>query len=420
MQKKKLVVLFLITSLIWIFGSNYIVQHFFPEEFKFYIERFKEALYVIVSCCFFYTLIKKSEELSNSKEEEQRLSTLINAMVDFVIFKDENGKWIKANEFGLQLFKLENVDYRGKTDSELAQYTEFYAEALRDWEKSDEDTWENRTITRFEEVVPLLNGSVMTFDTIKVPLFNQDGSKQGLVIIGRDITPLRQAEEQLRRTEKLSVVGELSASVAHEIRNPLTSLKGFVQLLQKDDIQHQYYYQIMLDELNRINHIVGELLLLAKPQLLRFEKANIEKILLDVISLLNTEASLYNVWIDFQSKKIDIWTECEPNQLKQMFINVIKNAIEASSAGNTVKVSLSRTENDHILIKVKDKGDGISSELLERLGEPFYSSKEKGTGLGLTVSFKIVESHHGNIYFESEQGVGTTVYIDLPIKMTQV
>ena len=173
----------------------------------------------------------------------------------------------------------------------------------------------------------------------------------------------------------------------------------------------------MLDELDRINHIVGELLLLAKPQHLRFEKANIEKILLDVISLLSTEASMYNIRINYHSSEKEIWSECEPNQLKQLFINVIKNAIEASSAGNTVEILLQKSESDRVNISVKDNGEGISDELLERLGEPFYSSKEKGTGLGLTVSFKIVESHQGTIHFESEMGKGTTVYIDLPIKI---
>lgn len=416
MPKKKLVILFLVTSLIWIFGSNYLVHQFVPSSFKFVTDRFKEFIYVVVTCGFFYSLIKKSEELNTSKEEEKRLSTLINAMVDYVNFKDGKGRWIKANEFGLKLFQLENVDYRGKRDSELAKYTEFYADVLRHCEKSDEETWNSRRITRVEEVVPLPDGSVKTFDTIKVPLFNDDGSRQGLVIIGRDITTLRHAEDQLRRTEKLSVVGELSASVAHEIRNPLTSLKGFVQLLQKDDAQHQNYYQIMLDELNRINHIVGELLLLAKPQHLSFEKANIEKILLDVISLLSTEASMYNIRINYHTPEKEIWSECEPNQLKQLFINVIKNAIEASSAGNTVEILLQKSESDRVIISVKDNGEGISDELLERLGEPFYSSKEKGTGLGLTVSFKIVESHHGTIHFDSEKGMGTNVVIDLPIK----
>jgi PAS domain S-box-containing protein len=416
MKKMKLVFLYLISSFLWIYASNYVITHYIPSSFDYYVERGKEIFYIIVTGAIFYFFILNKEELNTTKEQEKRLSTLINSMVDFVNFKDGEGRWIQSNDFGLKLFQLENVDYHGKKDSELAQYTDFYAEALQNCEVSDEETWERGTITRCEEVVPLPDGSSKIFDTIKVPLFHEDGSREGLVIIGRDITTLRQTEERLNRTEKLSVVGELSASVAHEIRNPLTSLKGFVQLLQMEDNKHQDYYQIMLDELNRINHIVGELLLLAKPQHLQYTKLAIQKILRDVISLLGVEATLYNVQIESNFPKGDLIIECEPNQLKQLFINLIKNSIEASKNGGTIWISLEQIEKSQVSIMVKDNGCGISKERLEKIGEPFYSSKEKGTGLGLTVSYKIVQSHKGTIHFDSELDYGTTVNIILPIE----
>ncbi|MFD2444241.1 PAS domain S-box protein [Bacillus sp. CGMCC 1.16607] len=541
MRKKKLLFFYFIASFIWIYGTNYLLEELISNDYIHFVERFKEIVYVFVSGGFFYFFIIKTDELNATKEDEKRLSTLINSMVDFVNFKDGEGRWIEANEFGLKLFQIDHVDYRGKKDSELAEYTSFYSDALRYCEVSDEEAWNQRGISRVEEVIPLPDGTKKTFDTIKVPLFNPDGSRQGLVIIGRDITErkiveklleesrqqynslfeyspdivyifdlngkitnlnpqfevltghkindfigcsvlniveekyreplkdyidnviesqlpqiyeveikhkngnlitlycnalpiivdgnvtgvigygkdvssLRQAEERLRRTEKLSVVGELSASVAHEIRNPLTSLKGFVQLLQMEDKKHQFYYQIMLDELNRINHIVGELLMLAKPQEMTFSKADIHKLLFDVISLLNTEASLHNVQIDFISSEKEIWMECEANQLKQLFINIIKNSIEAYDKGGTVSIRLELNINNDISITIHDNGCGISKERLEKMGEPFYSSKEKGTGLGLTVSFKIVQAHNGLIHFDSEPNKGTTVHIELPKK----
>ena len=540
MNKKKLVILYFITSFIWIYGSNYLIQQFVPSSIIPLVERSKEFFYVLVTGGFFYFFLNKKQELTVSREDQKRLSTLINSMVDFVNFKDGEGRWIEANDFGLQLFQLENVEYRGKKDSELAEYTAFYSDALRYCEISDEETWKNGEITRIEEVIPVPNGSLKIFDTIKVPLFHSDGSRQGLVIIGRDITDkkemarqlaesqqqykslfeyspdivymldlggkitnlnpqfevitgfnrekmigknvkallpkkyrrflkhfifsvveeikpvvyeikipqvngnmislqctsvpiningeitgiigygrdvttLRKTEERLRRTEKLSVVGELAASVAHEIRNPLTSLKGFVQLSQVEDGKHQFYYQIMLDELNRINHIVGELLLLAKPQHLKFTKAEIQKILYDVLSLLSTEAIYYNVQIESVFPEQEIYLECEPNQLKQLFINIIKNAIEASVNGGTVVICLELIENNQVFITVKDDGCGISKDLLAKIGEPFYSSKEKGTGLGLTISYKIVQSHKGTIRFDSQKNQGTTVYMTLPL-----
>ncbi|MGM0902287.1 MAG: PAS domain S-box protein [Bacillota bacterium] len=540
MQKKKLFMIFIFVSLAWIFGTNYLVDHYAPGHLAEIFENAKELFYVLVTGCFFYFYVLKSEQLTVAKEEERRLSTLINSMVDVVIFKDGEGRWIEANQFGLNLFQLEGVNYRGKKDSELAEYTEFFGDALRGCEVTDEETWKNGIVTRVEEVITNPDGTVKTFDTIKVPLFHPDGSRRGFVVIGRDITErkqvkmlleeseqrykslfdynpdivymidlngvianlnpqfqsitgfspeetigrrlehlvkkrhkeeilkahssvianhksemfelnvkhrngknitlnctsvpmvingkiagiigygkdvtqIRETEKRLRRTEKLSVVGELSASVAHEIRNPLTSLKGFVQLLKMEDEKHHLYYKIMLDELDRINHIVGELLLLAKPQKVLYKKVDIQNILSDVVSLLKTEASLYNIEIDLTSSEDQMKIECEPNQLKQLFINIIKNAIDASSQGDVVTISLDQV-GENISIIIKDNGCGISNERLKRLGEPFYSSKEKGTGLGLTVSFNIVQSHNGKILFTSEQDKGTVVQIDLPIK----
>ncbi|MDF2857194.1 MAG: two-component sensor histidine kinase, partial [Neobacillus sp.] len=211
---------------------------------------------------------------------------------------------------------------------------------------------------------------------------------------------------------------ELSASVAHEIRNPLTSLRGFVQLLQSEDPTHQYYYQIMLDELNRINHIVGELLLLAKPQHIKFSRMSIQKILNDVISLLNVEASLYNVQIKKNFPDESLLLECEPNQLKQLFINIIKNSIEATQSEGAITITVEPVETKQLSITIKDTGCGISKDRLGRMGEPFYSSKEKGTGLGLTVSYKIVQAHQGTIQFESEIDEGTTVQMLFPLTQT--
>lgn len=541
MKKKTLLLLYFIFSIIWITGTNQLLQHFTPSPMIELIGHLKELFYVAVTGCFIYITLKRTEERNAAKIEEERLSTLINSMVDFVNFKDGEGRWIQANEFGLKLFQIEHVDYKGKKDSELAEYSTYYAEALRYCETSDEEAWLNGTITRVEETIPLPDGGMKTFDAIKVPLFNPDGSRQGLVIMGRDITErkhvekllaesqqqykslfdhspdivylidiegnitnlnpqfktitgynaddyigknvidilpqrykesicnffktviteikpqmselkiknnngddiilectslpiivngkragiigygkditqLRKAEERLRMTEKLSVVGELSASVAHEIRNPLTSLIGFVQLMRKEDDKHVFYYKIMLDELNRINHIVGELLLLAKPQQINFTIADIQAILYDVVSLLKTEANLHNIQIDLLFQEKTSLIECEPNQLKQLFINIIKNAVEASDSGESVSISLDYKDNEKASILIKDNGSGMSKDRLEKIGEPFYSSKEKGTGLGLTVSSKIVQQHNGCMTFKSEINEGTEVMIELPVK----
>lgn len=133
------------------------------------------------------------------REGEEQLLTLINAMPDLICFKDGSGKWLQANEFGLRLFEIEQVAYKGKTDSELAQYSKFYRDAFLNCEYSDELAWAAGKTVRSDEVVPKSDGTVMTIDIIKVPLFYPDGSRKGLVVIGRDITERKRAEEGLRK-----------------------------------------------------------------------------------------------------------------------------------------------------------------------------------------------------------------------------
>lgn len=378
--------------------------------------RVNEIIYMSLIVLLLFVVFRKDKQLGKTKEAEQRLTTLINSMVDFVNFKDGEGRWIEANEFGLKLFQLEGVDYRGKKDSELAEYTSFYKDALIYCEESDEEAWRNGKMTRCEERIPMPNGSFKIFDSIKVPLFYENGERKGLVVIGRDITEKQLTDEKLRKTEKLSVVGELAASVGHEIRNPLTSLKGFVQMFRNDtdDEKQKFYYNIMLDELERINHIVGELLILAKPQKIFISKHSVNNIIKNVLSLLETQANMNNVALNYEEKE-NLIIECSDNLLKQLFINVIKNAIEASTSNGVVNVSVKRHSLEEVCISVNDNGVGFSDDFLKRIGEPFYSSKEKGTGLGLTVSTKIVEQHAGKMTFKSEKEIGTTVDIILPI-----
>lgn len=378
-------------------------------------------IFVSVVCLLIGLIIVQHKEIKKFKHlgrHEDNFTTFINTMVDFVIYKDGKGRWLEANEVCLKLFEIANVNYRGKKDCELADYTTpFYRDILLHCEISNEKAWSNGKISRYDEIFPQPDGTNKYFDTIKVPIFNDDGSRRALVVIGRDITDKKFSEERLRKTEKLSIVGELAASVGHEIRNPLTSIKGFLQLLRRDDHSNTFYYDLMLKELDRINQIVSELLILAKPQKLDFSREDAKKLLDDVVSLIEAQANMNNVNIHFPSKG-EYWIECEPNKLKQLFINIIKNAVEASKESSTVLINIEDIDTEKIKIIIQDEGPGIPKHFQTRLGEPFYSSKEKGTGLGLTVSHKIVEQHQGEIKFNSQEEIGTTVEVYLPKKNT--
>ena len=240
-------------------------------------------------------------------------------------------------------------------------------------------------------------------------------TKPFIQTVFRDISERKRGEELLIQSEKLSVIGQLAAGVAHEIRNPLTALKGFSQLIKQKFSGSHEYINIMLTELDRINFIVNEFMVLAKPQELQFHEENIRDIINHVIPIIETQAILNNVGIitDFEEHSPVI--RCDESQLKQVLINLIKNAIEAMPEGGIVKIQC-RTQKKDVILQIIDQGAGIPPNLIKKLGEPFYTTKDKGTGLGLMVSYKIIENHGGKIFIESQLNRGSIVSIQLPIE----
>ncbi|WP_408008170.1 PAS domain S-box protein [Pseudalkalibacillus sp. A8] len=350
------------------------------------------------------------------KESEKRLRTLINAMPDVIVFKDGEGEWLEANDTALSYFQFENVSYRGKKDSELATYNKLFRDTFSCCEKSDQETWENGHVTRSEEVIPQPDGKSIIFEVTKVPIFYPDGRRKGLVIIGRDITELKETEELLRKSEKLAVVGQLSAGIAHEIRNPLTSLKGFLSLLQSSiDSSNEWYLDVMVSEINRIESITNQFMTVAKPEANTIQLQDLQLLIEQVLVVVYPEATMNNIQIIIEAEEDIPLIRCEVNQLKQVFINILKNAIEAMQNGGKIVVQVMKSEPNLVLIRCIDQGCGIPEERIPYLGEPFYSLKEKGTGLGLMICYKIIKEHQGRILIESEIDKGTTVDIILPI-----
>lgn len=237
----------------------------------------------------------------------------------------------------------------------------------------------------------------------------------GCYIIAKDITDQKRKDELLLKSEKLTIAGQLAAGVAHEIRNPLTALKGFVQLMSRSVEYHSRYLPIMLEELERIELIISELLMLAKPQAIQMKRADLVAILHDVVLLLGAQAVLHNIEIGLNKPAGRLMILCDPGQIKQVFINFLKNSMESMTKGGRIDVDLKAGDDTHALVRISDQGCGISKEQLRMLGEPFYSTKEAGTGLGLLVSHKIIEHHGGRIAIESEINVGTTIDVTLPI-----
>ncbi|KMJ60095.1 sporulation kinase [Bacillus sp. LL01] len=420
MKKKwlKLIpLIYLLFGIVWVALTDYWLyvlkqnNYFVIAE---YINLLKGWLFILITTILLYMMLKKHEALKELEQKEQELSTLINNMPDFVCFKDGEGRWLQTNDYGLALYDLQAVDYKGKTDLELAEYSPYFKEAFEYCTETDRQTWEEGKSTRAEESFCLADGEWKTFDVIKVPLFQVDGRRRALVTIGRDISSLKKTEQLLVTKEKLSVVGELSAGIAHEIKNPLTSIKGFIQLIQKTGKTNQHHVELVLSEIDRINEIVTELLVLSKPQNKELTLIPILDIVQYVINLVGNEARSNNITIVINNMEEDMLIRGDKNNLKQVFINLIKNSMEAMPAGGKIEISGGHDPVEGVNVKIKDGGTGISYSNLEKLGDPFFTSKEKGMGLGLTITKKIIQEHKGQLKIESEEGNGTTVTIVLP------
>ena len=540
----KIAIIYILSTVVYIFITDSILSKLNILD-TLWISIGKAVFFTFVTGFLLYKLILGN--MKSLEDREQQLNTLIDHMPDFVNFKDGEGNWIKANKFAIQLFNLENIQYKGKRDSELENFTNVSREKLISCENSDEKVWKDGKLIRYEELIPVSNEGHKIFDTIKVPIFHTNGQRKGLIVIGRDITdkkkieqrlkdneqlyrslvenntdaiinldlnfnilsvneatekitgyckeelikkpfsdlidkkdqtkvtknfidaskgktsriemsgihkkghsilldiksePLRineklvgiftvvrditaakEKEELIRKSEKLSVVGELACAVAHEVRNPLTALKGFVQLLQYKNINNEdkdkHYYDIMLTEIERINLIVSEFMMLSRPQAITYQNKNVVSLLVDVITLLETIAIMKNIEVTREFESNISLVKCEGNQIKQVFINIFKNAIEAVPNNGKIHIKVEKWKNNRICISFSDNGNGIPNDLIGRLGEPFYTTKEKGTGLGLMVCYKIIEEHGGRINIKSEMNQGTTVDIIFPISIDE-
>jgi signal transduction histidine kinase len=229
------------------------------------------------------------------------------------------------------------------------------------------------------------------------------------------IQTLTTVYEELRQKEKLAVIGQMAAAIGHEIRNPLSSLKGFTQLQQERYPNTNDYYPIMIQEIDRINSIVNDLMYIGKPRVIKFEKASIEEIIAYTLSITQQQAERQGVIVETIMAGPLPPLDCDDKQLKQVFINLIKNAIEAMPEGGRIEIRVKVLEKRTLSVSIQDEGCGIADENILNLGEPFFTTKTDGTGLGLMVTDQIIKDHRGAMKIKSIIDKGTRVIVTLPI-----
>jgi nitrogen-specific signal transduction histidine kinase len=241
----------------------------------------------------------------------------------------------------------------------------------------------------------------------------------GAYVIFKDVTNLRSLEQQVQRSDRLAMIGQIAAGTAHEIRNPLTSIKGFLQVFRKN-FQDQGmdkesgYTDVMLMEIDRINELVNEFLLLSKPRQVTFKEVDIAGVLQDILPIINNEALLHGVAVHYITAYPLPKILADRELLKQVFLNICKNGIEAMVDGGQLTITEKVVhEEKRVNIEIHDTGPGIPLFVIDKIFDPFFTTKPEGTGLGLSVCQRIIHDMGGSIRV-STKGFGTTFIVSIP------
>ena len=274
-----------------------------------------------------------------------------------------------------------------------------------------------KTVERRESFVQEVEDPHMggTFITSSSPIFDITGQFIGTVHVVSDITELKNLRERVIKTERMAALGEVAARVAHEIRNPLVSLGGFARRLEKKlNGGLKEYADIIAKEVGRLEDLLNEILSFVKETRIQKERVEAQKLMEEVISLTHSEIDDRGISLIREfGDPVEIYVD--PNRVKDALLNIIKNAIQALENHGTITLKIYR-KNKTCILEIRDTGPGIAEEDLRFIFDPFYTTKKTGTGLGLTITHRIIEEHDGRIEVESKTGEGSTFRVVIPIK----
>jgi len=261
------------------------------------------------------------------------------------------------------------------------------------------------------------DGKVIDVSLSLSPIRDHQGQIIGIMGIHRDITERKLMETEMKRLDGLNLIGQMAASIAHEIRNPMTTVRGFLQLLgsKPNLLDYNNYFELMIEELDRANSIITEFLSLSRNTPIELNMQNLNTIFNKLLPMLQADALKNEHVIIVELEEIPNF-ELNEQEIRQVILNLARNGFESMAAGGVITIK-TYLENDQAVIAVSDQGSGIPPEVLKNIGKPFLTTKDNGTGLGLAVSYNIVHRHEGTIYIETGSE-GTTFVIKLPLQRT--
>ena len=361
------------------------------------------------------------EELADLKSYTD---SILESLTSGIITLDLDGRVVTMNPTAELLTGLFAPEATGRYCTEVFSHSPEAVEILM-------ETLSSRTgVTSASLRLLRRNGTSIPIELSAAPLRGAEGKELGVVAVFRDVTVVHELEAQLRRSDRLAALGTLAAGLAHEIKNPLSSLQTFTRLVfrkSNDKRFRETFERVVPQELDRINGIVERLLELARPHRLSLKSVQIPALLERVLDLYTNQ---------LEAKQITVLREYAPDlhaiqgdadHLYQAFLNLVANAVEAMGTGGRLTLRASWTEDGDwllatrrapkrgIKVEIEDTGSGISLPAADRIFNPFFTTKEGGTGLGLALVHKIIEDHGGSITFRSSPGAGTTFRLILPV-----
>jgi two-component system sensor histidine kinase HydH len=365
---------------------------------------------VIGSASLYFIVVVQNYYLVNRTLNTMRTYTqnVVESMVDGLISVDESGIITTINQTASQIMEVNSSDVEGRDISEVLKSDECdIQEAL----------FTDRPLVE-KEITYQRNSGYTPLSVSVSPLKDEIGKAIGAVVIIRDLREIKELQEKVQRAERLASLGRLAAGIAHEIRNPLSSIRGFAQYFQgkfEPETKDVKYAKAMVDEIDRLNRIIEALLDFARPAEPKLSPYSIEDVLNHALGLMQADIDLKEVRLTKNVQSGIPEVMIDRDQMIQAILNILLNAVEAVNKRGEITVSAS-TEADNLKITISDTGSGIPEEDLPKVFDPFFTSRKSGTGLGLAIVHKIVENHNGEILVKSEVGRGTTFTILLPLR----
>lgn len=347
---------------------------------------------------------RKQAEASLRLSEERFYKVFNNSPVPMFIHSyPTNGRILYVNDSFVKFAGYQRDECIGQTPEELNLYEnpEEIAKMTQLFIKQG--------FIRNLEIISRMKSGDLRVGLFSAEFINFDG-KQCILMVIADITELKQFEKEILRLDRLDLIGEMAAGIGHEVRNPMTTVRGFLQILgtKEDTLKYKEYFDLMIGELDRANSIISEFLSLAKNMTREYQVMNLNSIVEALLPLIQADALRNDKLLNIELGKI-IDLLLNEKEIRQLILNLVRNGLEAMTRKGNLTIR-TLMDNQAVILVIQDQGTGIEPNVLEKLGTPFFTTKENGTGLGLAVCYSIAARHNAKIEIKSNSG-GTAVFV---------